>query len=66
MLTASEDDPDMFDAIKGGAQGYLFKNLESDEFFGLLQGSQFHARVSWSVDLKGETPTLIPGRLPHN
>lgn len=38
VLTASEDDSDLFDAIKSGAQGYLFKNLESDQFFSLLEG----------------------------
>ena len=38
ILTASEDDADLFDAIKSGAQGYLFKNLDSDEFFRLLEG----------------------------
>lgn len=38
ILTASEDDADLFEAIKGGAQGYILKNLESGEFFRLLDG----------------------------
>jgi len=38
ILTASEDDADLFEAIKSGAQGYLFKNLDSAEFFRLLEG----------------------------
>src|SRR5436190_9661717 len=38
ILTASDDDADLFEAIKSGAQGYLFKNLDSDEFFRLLHG----------------------------
>src|SRR6266704_1780535 len=38
ILTASEDDADLFEAIKSGAQGYLFKNLTSEEFFRLLDG----------------------------
>jgi DNA-binding NarL/FixJ family response regulator len=38
ILTASEDDADLFEAIKSGAQGYIFKNLASDEFFRLLNG----------------------------
>jgi DNA-binding NarL/FixJ family response regulator len=38
VLTASEDDADLFEAIKSGAQGYLLKNLESDQFFHLLDG----------------------------
>src|SRR3954469_25618269 len=38
VLTASEDDADLFEAIKSGAQGYLFKNLKSDELLNLLEG----------------------------
>src|SRR5262252_1783498 len=38
ILTASEDDANLFEAIKSGAQGYLYKNLESAEFFRLLEG----------------------------
>ena len=29
MLTVSEDEDDLFVAIKSGAQGYLLKNLEA-------------------------------------
>lgn len=36
VLTASEDDADLFEAVKCGAEGYLPKNLEADEFFALL------------------------------
>jgi len=36
MLTASEQDETLFEAIKAGAQGYLLKNLEADDFFALL------------------------------
>jgi DNA-binding NarL/FixJ family response regulator len=38
ILTASEEDAHLFEAIKSGAQGYLFKNLPADELFSLLQG----------------------------
>jgi DNA-binding NarL/FixJ family response regulator len=38
MLTASEEDSHLFEAIKSGAQGYLFKNLASDDLFRLLEG----------------------------
>ena len=50
VLTASEDDADLFDAVKSGAQGYLPKNLEANQLFDFLDGV-----------LKGEpalTPTL--------
>jgi DNA-binding NarL/FixJ family response regulator len=38
VVTASEDDANLFEAIKSGAQGYIFKNLESGPFFSLLDG----------------------------
>jgi DNA-binding NarL/FixJ family response regulator len=38
VLTASDDDAQLFEAIKSGAQGYLLKNIESREFFTLLEG----------------------------
>jgi DNA-binding NarL/FixJ family response regulator len=38
VVTASEDDADLFEAIKSGAEGYVFKNLKADEFFELLAG----------------------------
>jgi DNA-binding NarL/FixJ family response regulator len=38
VVTASEDDANLFEAIKSGAQGYIFKNLESGPFFTLLNG----------------------------
>jgi DNA-binding NarL/FixJ family response regulator len=38
ILTASEDDANLFEAIKSGAQGYLYKNLDSAEIVRLLEG----------------------------
>jgi two-component system, NarL family, nitrate/nitrite response regulator NarL len=38
MLTVSDQDRDLFEAIKNGASGYLLKNLEPDELFGYLTG----------------------------
>lgn len=40
ILTASEEESKLFDAIKSGAQGYLLKNLEAEEFFDLLDRAQ--------------------------
>ena len=37
ILTASEDDADLFEAIKSGAQGYLFKNLKADALIEMLE-----------------------------
>ncbi len=36
MLTMSEDDHDLFEAVKSGASGYLLKRLEAAEFFNYL------------------------------
>jgi two-component system nitrate/nitrite response regulator NarL len=38
MLTVSDDDKDLFEAIKSGAQGYLLKNLSSEELLEMLRG----------------------------
>ena len=38
MLTMSENDKDLFEAIKTGASGYLLKAEESDKFFDQLSG----------------------------
>ncbi len=38
VLTASDDDAKLFEAIKSGAQGYLLKDLEANSFFALLEG----------------------------
>ena len=44
-LTVSDEDDDLFEAIKSGAEGYLLKDLRPDELFDLVRGV-----------LKGETP----------
>jgi DNA-binding NarL/FixJ family response regulator len=38
MLTVSDDDRDLFAAIKNGAGGYLLKNLEPQQLFAQLDG----------------------------
>ena len=39
ILTASEEDTDLFEAIKSGAQGYLLKNVSSAELFRQLDAA---------------------------
>ncbi len=38
MLTVSEDEADLFEALRNGASGYMLKNLDADEFCRLLAG----------------------------
>ncbi len=38
MLTVSDDDGDLFEAVKNGAKGYLLKNLEPQELYKMLDG----------------------------
>jgi two-component system nitrate/nitrite response regulator NarL len=38
ILTVSDDDRDVFTAIKNGAEGYLLKNLEPYQLFEMLEG----------------------------
>lgn len=68
VLTASEDDSDLFDAIKSGAQGYLFKNLESSEFFILLEGvarGEPALTAGLARKLLGEFANPAPSRPPQ-
>jgi DNA-binding NarL/FixJ family response regulator len=37
MLTVSEDEEDLFEAVKAGAQGYILKNLASSDVLGLVR-----------------------------
>ncbi len=39
MLTVSEDEDDLFAAIKAGAQGYLLKNMEPGQLRSMLEGA---------------------------
>lgn len=38
-LTVSEEERDLFQTIKSGAQGYLLKNLEPEELFSTIRGA---------------------------
>ncbi len=38
MLTVSQDDKDLLQAVQSGAQGYLLKDLSADEFLDMLYG----------------------------
>lgn len=49
MLTISEDDDDLFDAIRAGANGYLLKNIRPENLFEDLRGV-----------MRGEAP-IAPG-----
>ena len=54
VLTISDEDDDLFQAIKSGADGYLLKNLRPEELFELLHGV-----------FRGETPIspAVAGKL---
>lgn len=53
MLTVSEDEDDLFEAIKNGAKGYLLKNLEPEQLFEMLEGiRQGEAAISGTMAAK--------------
>lgn len=54
MLTVSDDEQDLFEAVKSGAHSYLLKDLEATEFFEALDSIQ-----------RGEAvlPTRLAGKL---
>ena len=49
MLTMSEDEHNLFEAVKSGASGYLLKRLEATEFF------------SYLAELQAGHPPFSPG-----
>ena len=49
MLTVSEDDDDLFESIKAGANGYMLKNVKPEQLFEDLRGV-----------MRGEAP-IAPG-----
>ncbi|MCX7624138.1 MAG: response regulator transcription factor [Thermomicrobium sp.] len=64
VLTASDDEADLFEAIKSGAYGYLLKNLEAEEFFRALEAVQagipvFTPRLARRVleEFRGRAPS---------
>lgn len=72
MLTVSDDDHNLFDAIKNGARGYLLKNMEPDDLFNLLEGvSRGEAPISrmmatkilneFAIRARKPTPVASPG-----
>ena len=53
MLTVSQEDKDLFDAIKAGAHGYLEKKIEPEAFLRILRGVfQGEAPISRSTATK--------------
>jgi DNA-binding NarL/FixJ family response regulator len=57
ILTVSDDDKDLAEAIRYGANGYLQKSLDSDEFLDLLGGLQ-HGEAAMT---RKTTARLIAG-----
>lgn len=50
MLTTSEEDEDLFEAIKCGATGYLLKNTDAKELINSVEQA-YHNEISISSDL---------------
>ena len=64
MLTVAETDRSLFEAIKAGAQGYLLKKIEPDEFLAMVRGvSRGEAPISRSMACKilGEFGRRVQG-----
>jgi len=72
VLTVSEEENDLFEAIKAGAEGYLLKTVKSRDLIEMLQGvfrgeaaiSRVMARKLWEEfaeqTRKPEAPPLLP------
>ncbi len=69
MLTVSEEDRTLFDAIKAGAQGYLLKQMEPDEFLAMVRGiSRGEAPISKTMASKilSEFSRRVKGQQPED
>ncbi len=63
MLTVSEDETDLFEAIRAGARGYLLKNLEATELRTMLAAVQRgDAAISPATAARILTLLAEPGR----
>jgi DNA-binding NarL/FixJ family response regulator len=66
MLTVSDDERDLFTAIKNGADGYLLKNLEPQQLFEMLDGmSRGEAPISGTLATKILNEFRQPGKSDH-
>lgn len=53
MLTVSDDEDDLFAAIKHGARGYLLKSLSPEQLFEMLEGlREGHAAITGGIAAK--------------
>lgn len=73
MLSASDEDSDLFEAIKSGAQGYLLKTIESSELIAMLKGiSDGEAPISRSTasrilgELSKQSQSSAKGEFPQD
>ncbi len=69
MLTVAEEDRSLFDAVKAGAQGYLLKRMEPDEFLAMVRGiSRGEAPISRSMASRilGEFGRRVQGPQPED
>ena len=63
MLTVSDNDEDLFEAIKSGAQGYLVKDLKGQQLFDALEGvARGEAAFSGMIAAKILREFREPGR----
>jgi DNA-binding NarL/FixJ family response regulator len=69
ILTASEDDSDLFEAVKSGAQGFLLKDLKASQLYDLLDGVMrgepaLTPRVARKVLREFARPQTLPASRP--
>ena len=68
MLTVAEEDRSLFEAIKAGAQGYLLKKIDPQEFLAMVRGvSRGEAPISRAVAARilGEFGRRVQGPQPE-
>lgn len=62
MLTSSESDEHLYQAVQAGASGYLLKNLDANQLFDLLGGVVLHGEVAMTREMASRLLTRVANR----
>jgi len=62
MLTSSESDEHLYQAVQSGASGYLLKDLDATQLFDLLSGVVLHGEVAMTREIASRLLKRVANR----
>lgn len=62
MLTSSESDEHLYQAVQSGASGYLLKDLDATQLFDLLSGVVLHGEVAMTREMASRLLKRVANR----